>query len=350
MPVMSSSLSSSSPPPPMLAGGRKNRRNGNNGNGNNNDRDDMGRFKKKNGKNGDKNGQNKGQACGWINVRDLDKITDEEKFKRVEAVNKWYERFVGGIPKDLVKELTDDPSAKLVAWEVQSVVAQLKNVYLRAEEYLKTSEAEKSKLKSSNPKPGLRDGETDIPFIENNPRVEQLFRIDKLKYSNLNLLSILSGINNEKLRTFAERWTQSDPNFRTQKLTPHFVGIDYCPLYDVFYAHYGYEGTLTPVVSVQFKLSPKTGNINDREDCNGYTYQKVQTDTAHLLITIVSPIADGDNLWSLFRARPITQRRPKSYSPGSSSINDPLGPSYFGGKEKAKKPKKTKKPITSKTC
>jgi hypothetical protein len=310
----------------VLVTGGKNR---NRGNKNDPLRNILGQFVKQNGDN------NKNQtSCGWINIRDFDKVPDEEKFKRVKAVHAWYERFVHGIPKDLVKDLTEDSSAKLVAWEVQNVVAQLKNVYSRAEEYLKTSETVRNQLASMNPTPVLRDGETDIPFAENNPRIEQLFRIDKLKYANLNLLSILSGINNEKLHNYAERWVQSNPNYRTQKVTPNFVGLDYDPWYDVFFAHYGYEGFVSPpIVSVQFKLSPRNGNINEKEDCNGYPYQKVLNEARHL-ITIVYPISEGDNLWSLLKPRPVTLRRAKTYS----SINDPLVHSrtYRGGNKKKK--------------
>lgn len=323
-------------------GGRNRRKNNNNNNYI--QRAPDGRFVGNNN-NGVNNGQNKNQACGWINIRDFDKVPDEEKFKRVKSVVDWYDRFVTGFPKELVKELADDPASKLVAWEIATVVAQMKAVYVRAEEYLNNAKAERNKLESLNPKPGLRDGETDIPFAENNPRIEQLFRIDKLRYANLNLLSMLSGSNTEKLHNYAERWVQSDPNYRTQKVTPNFVGLDYDPWYDVFFAHYGYEGYVSPpVVSIQFKLSPKTGNINDKEDCSGYSYQKVQAEARHL-ITIVAPIAQGDNLWSLFKAKPISLRRAKIYTPGSSSINDPLGPSSYGGKpakEKRKVGQKTK--------
>lgn len=273
----------------------------------------------------------KGLSCGWINFTNHEMSNDnDEKLKRVKAVYAWYDTFVRGIPKDLISKLSSDPINKYVAWEVQSVISQLKNVYSRAEDYLKTAETEKSRLDSMMPPPNLSDANNGMIFSENNPIIEQLFRLDKLKYSNTYLLSILSGINNEKLRAFAERWIQKEPQYRTQRVTQHFVGLQYDPMYDVFFAHYGYDGFVSPpVVSVRFTLSIKNGTINERDDCHGYVYEKVQSDVRHL-ITIVSPISTGDNLWSLFKNRPLTYRRPRSTRSNKNSINDPFSPSYGG--------------------
>ena len=304
--------------------------NNGNGNGNGNGKN------RKNGKDG-----NKGVTCGWINVRDYNTTEDnEDKHRKVKAVYTWYDSFVRGFPKDVVSRLSSDPASKYVAWEVQSVLAQLKNVYARAEGYLKDAESQKKRLDSLNPPPSLKDANNDMVFTENNPLIEQLFRIDKLKYANLNLLSILSGINTDKLRTFAERWVQRTPEYRTQRVTRLFVGLQYDYMYDVFFAHYGYEGAVSPpIMSVRFTLPVKSGNIND--DCEGYVYEQVQSEVKHL-ITIVAPISEGDNLWNLFNARPLTYRRPRSTrSNKNSSLNDPMAPSYIGGQQSKPKSKKT---------
>ena len=288
-----------------------------------------------NGKNNQKNkdGMNKGLTCGWINQSDFDKTSDnEEKHRRVKAVYSWYDRFVRGFPKEIVSELANDPANKYVAWEVQSVLAQVRTVYARAEQYLKEAESAKYRLDSLNPPPSIKDANNDMVFNENNPLIEQLFRLDKLKYANLYLLSILSGLNAEKLKNFAERWVQKFPELRTQRVTPNFVSLQYDPWYDRFFAHYGYEGQVSPpVVSVQFQLPTKTGVINDRDDCHGYPYQKVQAEQSQRLITIVAPIFDGDNLWSLFKNRPLTQRRRVSNHSSRGNINDPFAPSSYGG-------------------
>jgi hypothetical protein len=95
---------------------------------------------------------------------------------------------------------------------------------------------------------------------------------DKLSYG-----VCLASIHNVKLRLCLENWV--DLQYPTHKLASQFAALSYDPLFDVFFAHYGYEGLEHhPVASIRFTLN--SDGIFIRE-C--FVYDHVMHECRHLI-------------------------------------------------------------------